>query len=561
MSPASHQSQKVKARQMKEEKKLQELVKLNSDTLKQILDYDEHFLKENDFESEDSEKHCSSDGGEYGLKPNDSNQELAVTLNQIKPNDGFTKAQQRIIKQFPTFESNQFDVMYDRAMKQLRYTNRQQQIDDAEVQKKNNLNLFHFHIEAFNDHIAINRISPQREDPMEANLKRVDDRVQAHDLATKETTIQAELAQRRAYRPMLKIQTGFHPALRAGEASVVSKDLMGVSPDIKKFASQKRSMLAYMQQVKDNEEFTLEPQLISPFGEDYDDNASAAGLTNYSYHRGITKISHLLEGVSQNERRTLLRTREVDDNIPDYLKMDVAKFRKLSPQEVADAYKQIKKATKTVFSGTVDPLVNILDYSRVKSKLSRNALCNQNEMDIIEELVKLRKSLDNRALMVGMWDNIDTVGSTPDSREGASACLMGNKIFVFGGFSRLLFKDIRYIDTSDYRWKMIVPTPSTADPPGRYNHSMCQFASRYLIIFGGAGHYMKSMGVRQCMNDLFILDTELTKWTKIQHEQYTPGIRMNHVAASLGSLMLVQGGYNSETKKTYRDIHLFDIQT
>lgn len=105
---------------MKEEKKLQEFVKLNSDTLKQILDYNEHFLKENDFESEDSEKRCSSDGGEYDLQPNDSAQEIAVTLNQIKPNDGFTKAHQRIIKQFPAFESNQFDVMYDRAMKQLR---------------------------------------------------------------------------------------------------------------------------------------------------------------------------------------------------------------------------------------------------------------------------------------------------------------------------------------------------------------------------------------------------------------------------------------------------------
>lgn len=360
---------------------------------------------------------------------------------------------------------------------------------------------------------------------------------------------------------MLKIQTGFHPALRAGEEDMVSKDLLGVSPDIKKFASQKRNMLAYMQQVKDNEDFTLEPQMISPFGEDFDDNASAAGLTNYSYHRGITKISHLLEGVSQNERRTLLRTREVDDNIPDYLKMEVAKFKKLSPQEVADAYKQIKKATKTVFSGTVDPLVNLLDYGRVKSKLSRNALCNQNEIDIIEELVRLRKSLDARALMMGMWDTIDTVGSTPDSREGASACLMGDKIFVFGGFSRLLFKDIRYIDTSDFRWKMIDPVQSSADPPGRYNHSMCQFASRYLIIFGGAGHYMKSMGVRQCMNDLFILDTQKSKWTMVEQEKYTPGIRMNHVAASLGSLMLVQGGYNSETKKTYRDIHLFDIQT
>lgn len=55
------------------------------------------------------------------------------------------------------------------------------------MQKKNNLNLFHFHIEAFNDHIAINRISPQREDPMEANLKRVEERAPCSFSIGKET--------------------------------------------------------------------------------------------------------------------------------------------------------------------------------------------------------------------------------------------------------------------------------------------------------------------------------------------------------------------------------------
>lgn len=34
---------------------------------------------------------------------------------------------------------------------------------------------------------------------------------------------------------------------------------------------------------------------------------------------------------------------------------------------------------------------------------------------------------------------------------------------------------------------------------------------------------------------------------------------MNHCASVLGSLMMVHGGYNSETRKTYSDINLFDI--
>ena len=71
--------------------------------------------------------------------------------------------------------------------------------------------------------------------------------------------------------------------------------------------------------------------------------------------------------------------------------MDLAKFRRLRPNEAAQAYKQLRKAIKPVFSGDVDPLVNMLDYTKVKAKLSKGSMISQAEMEIIEELTELRR--------------------------------------------------------------------------------------------------------------------------------------------------------------------------
>lgn len=122
-----------------------------------------------------------------------------------------------------------------------------------------------------------------------------------------------------------------------------------------------------------------------------DDGVSNAGSQFSGLRRGFTRISRLLDEANTNERRTLLRTREVDDNIIDFLKMDLAKFRRLRPNEAAQAYKQLRKAIKPVFSGDVDPLVNMLDYTKVKAKLSKGSMISQAEMEIIEELTELRR--------------------------------------------------------------------------------------------------------------------------------------------------------------------------
>lgn len=49
-------------------------------------------------------------------------------------------------------------------------------------------------------------------------------------------------------------------------------------------------------------------------------------------------------------------------------------------------------------------------------------------------------------MLYGQWSIQTHQGAIPDSREGATACMIDNYLYLFGGFSRDLFKDVRVFD-------------------------------------------------------------------------------------------------------------------
>ena len=77
---------------------------------------------------------------------------------------------------------------------------------------------------------------------------------------------------------------------------------------------------------------------------------------------------------------------------------------------------------------------------------------------------------------------------------------------------------------------------------------MNQYQDRYLIMFGGAATYLKSIKMRLCLNDLYMYDVNDNLWTRINDQPLTPKSRMGHVSQVFGSMMLVQGGFSTDTK-------------
>ena len=135
-------------------------------------------------------------------------------------------------------------------------------------------------------------------------------------------------------------------------------------------------------------------------------------------------------------------------------------------------------------------------------------------MNLIEEMIECRKDLEKNYIASGLWESVQTVGAIPDSREGSTGIVLGTYLYLFGGFSRDLYQDLRKIDlTSGKRW--ILYHFVGEKPPARFNHTMVAWKNKYLIIFGGAATYLRSCKMRLCLQDLFIFDSHREIWKKI----------------------------------------------
>jgi N-acetylneuraminic acid mutarotase len=71
----------------------------------------------------------------------------------------------------------------------------------------------------------------------------------------------------------------------------------------------------------------------------------------------------------------------------------------------------------------------------------------------------------------------------PPVRIGSSLTLCGNKIFMFGGFSKVALNDVMYLDNKRAKWVQIQTTKGKR-PIERYGHSTV-YSQGALIIFGG----------------------------------------------------------------------------
>ena len=54
----------------------------------------------------------------------------------------------------------------------------------------------------------------------------------------------------------------------------------------------------------------------------------------------------------------------------------------------------------------------------------------------------------------GIWaaDFHSNVGPMPCAAEGAQMCSIGKKQFIFGGFSRRMFNELRQFDSEALKW-------------------------------------------------------------------------------------------------------------
>lgn len=88
-------------------------------------------------------------------------------------------------------------------------------------------------------------------------------------------------------------------------------------------------------------------------------------------------------------------------------------------------------------------------------------------------------------------------------------------------------------------------------PPPRYGHSLCMLGSR-IFIFGGRTEKSKYL------NDIYMLDLDTYIWAKVSTSTSSPLPRMGHTCVMVGTRMAMFGGYNGN--KTFDDFWVFNTE-
>ena len=99
------------------------------------------------------------------------------------------------------------------------------------------------------------------------------------------------------------------------------------------------------------------------------------------------------------------------------------------------------------------------------------------------------------------WMQPDRNGMPPSPRNGHTADLIENKIYIFGGGDKAdLLNELYVFDVHSHMWSQ--PPCIGIAPPPRSRHTSAVVGKR-LIIWGGIGGGL----------DVHILDTEMMAWS------------------------------------------------
>ena len=113
------------------------------------------------------------------------------------------------------------------------------------------------------------------------------------------------------------------------------------------------------------------------------------------------------------------------------------------------------------------------------------------ENELINEYEKLRNRQARKEIVQGFWKTLDSIlGSAPSSKEGTTIIYDNSKLYLFGGFAREVYNDMKILDINKKKWHTVVPETIYEAPVARYGYSMVSYQN-YLLLFGGAGAFNK----------------------------------------------------------------------
>lgn len=150
-------------------------------------------------------------------------------------------------------------------------------------------------------------------------------------------------------------------------------------------------------------------------------------------------------------------------------------------------------------------------------------------------------SLPNRDEISVCWQKIEADGWKPETRQESSLSCFGDKLFLIGGISRSINKDVNVFKISQKVWMRAENVGDINQP--RFGHSAVKYENK-IIVYGGGTHYDSIHKLRECLSGVHIFNTDEMKWEYLKAKgTYLPA-RKYHSAVMVGFHMFVYGGMN-----------------
>ncbi|CAK81295.1 unnamed protein product (macronuclear) [Paramecium tetraurelia] len=153
----------------------------------------------------------------------------------------------------------------------------------------------------------------------------------------------------------------------------------------------------------------------------------------------------------------------------------------------------------------------------------------------------------------GNWTKCKANGKIPESRNGHTATVVDNKMYVIGGWlgsGIYASRDVYVLDLDCLNWTLV---NTMGEVPGPCNmHSADQIGQLIFIFRGGDG--------KDYLNDLHSFNTKTNMWKLVQTaENQRPPPRANHSSAVWQNKLLIFGGWDGS--KRLNDLHCYDVTT
>jgi N-acetylneuraminic acid mutarotase len=151
----------------------------------------------------------------------------------------------------------------------------------------------------------------------------------------------------------------------------------------------------------------------------------------------------------------------------------------------------------------------------------------------------------------------------PPSRDGHTAVVYGDRMYIFGGFeeeNQRFSQETYYFDFITKTWGQLI----TEGEPPQYRdfHTACVIEGR-MYIFGGRSDEMGQFHSTQDFycDRLKCLDLQTAKWIEPKVTGDRPCGRRSHSVWVHNGKMYLFGGFISTKNRHFNDVHVFDPKT